>query len=259
MTKRKIATDKMKNIQVIDRSMSSDYAIYAVTEEEFGKIFPGERQNVEFIEDLIDRLGRQEAAKLLGNVWERRVTKREVSGIHGTLFYELLWKKEYYPAKNDTEMVVPPERTPVEYVGRVARLDVSMYVYGDDLDPDAVTDILGLVPRFACRKGHAHTTSTGKTVTRKTGVWSYELQTESTDVEKAILQLVDQLIAQLGQREKLLESLPGAETGFIELLFFMTTDKGDLRCFLELTPAQVSALCSYGLPLRLSMYGSPPD
>lgn len=94
---------------------------------------------------------------------------------------------------------------------------------------------------------------------RKSGVWSHKLQTESTDVEKAILQLLDQLIAQLGQRGKLLESLPGAESGFIELLFFMTTDKGDLRCFPEFTPAQLSALSSYGLPLRFSLYGSPPD
>lgn len=156
-------------------------------------------------------------------------------------------------------MVVPPERTPVEEVGRVARLDVNIHVYGDDLDPAGVTEVLGLVPRFACRKGDTHTTSTGKTVIRKTGVWSYDLRTESTDVEKAILLLLDQLIAQLGQREKLLDSLPGAETGFIELLFFMTTDKGDLRCFLELTPAQLGALCSYGLPLRFSLYGNPPD
>lgn len=58
-----------------------------------------------------------------------------------------------YPTKNDKEMVVPPERTPVEYVGRMAKLDVNIYVYGDELDPAAVTDILGLAPRFACQKG----------------------------------------------------------------------------------------------------------
>jgi hypothetical protein len=98
----------MKNIQVIDGANNTQYPIYAVTNDEFAIIFPGERQNVEFSEDLFKRLGESEAGRLLRNVWPRRVEKPKVSGIHGTLFYGLLWKKKYYPTKNDTEMVVPP-------------------------------------------------------------------------------------------------------------------------------------------------------
>jgi hypothetical protein len=98
----------MKNIQVIDGANNAEYAIYAVTDDEFAVIFPGERQNVEFIEDLLERIGQTEAGRILSHVWTRRVNKPEVLGIHGTLFYELLWKKRYYPTKNDTEMVVPP-------------------------------------------------------------------------------------------------------------------------------------------------------
>jgi hypothetical protein len=98
----------MKNIQVIDGANNAEYAIYAVTDDEFAVIFPGERQNVEFIEDLLERIGQTEAGRILSHVWTRSVNKPEVLGIHGTLFYELLWKKRYYPTKNDTEMVVPP-------------------------------------------------------------------------------------------------------------------------------------------------------
>lgn len=97
----------MKNIQVIDSATNTEYPIYVVTDEEFMQIFPGERQNVEFIEDLVDRLGEAEASNVLKNVWNRRVEKPKVRGIHGTLFYELLWKKKYYPTKNDTEMIYP--------------------------------------------------------------------------------------------------------------------------------------------------------
>lgn len=48
----------MKNIQVIENSDNSQYAIYAVTDEEFAQIFPAEGQNVEFIEDMMRRLAR---------------------------------------------------------------------------------------------------------------------------------------------------------------------------------------------------------
>jgi hypothetical protein len=43
----------MKNIQVIDGAMNAAYAIFAVTDEEFSALFPGEGQDVEFIEDVI--------------------------------------------------------------------------------------------------------------------------------------------------------------------------------------------------------------
>ncbi len=94
----------MKNIQVIDGANNSEYAIYAVTEEQFALIFPGERQNVEFIEDLVERLGDDGMERALAQVWDRRVEKPDVIGIHGTLFYGLRWKKAYYPTMNDREM-----------------------------------------------------------------------------------------------------------------------------------------------------------
>lgn len=97
----------MKNIQVIDGACNSEYAIYAVTDEEFASIFPAQSQNVEFIEDMLERLGSDETGRVFEHVWERRVEKPDVVGIHGTLFYELLEKKKYYPTKNDREMIVP--------------------------------------------------------------------------------------------------------------------------------------------------------
>src|ERR1700682_2025302 len=96
----------MKNIQVIDGADNCKYSIYAVTDEEFRSLFPA-GQNVEFIEDVIARYGDEATGKLLKHVWERPVKKVDVVGIHGTLFYDLSWKKKYYPTKNDTEMIIP--------------------------------------------------------------------------------------------------------------------------------------------------------
>jgi len=38
-------------------------------------------------------------------MWARRVDKKQVVGIHGTLFYELGRKKGYYPTKKEAEAV----------------------------------------------------------------------------------------------------------------------------------------------------------
>ena len=47
----------MKNVQVIDGADNCTYSIYAFTDGEFLKIFPAARQDVEFIEDVLERLG----------------------------------------------------------------------------------------------------------------------------------------------------------------------------------------------------------
>lgn len=91
----------MKNIQIIDGAENCTYDIFAVSEELFNLIFPNPGQNIEFIEDVLSRITKEEE-KLFSDMWKHRVLKKEVIGIHGTLFYELQLKKEYYPTKIDS-------------------------------------------------------------------------------------------------------------------------------------------------------------
>jgi hypothetical protein len=97
----------MKNVQVIDEADNCTYSIYAFTDDEFDVIFPESGQNIEFIEDVIQRVGDQEVGKLLAPVWKRVVKKSGVVGIRGTLFYGLSKKKKFYPTKREEEMIVP--------------------------------------------------------------------------------------------------------------------------------------------------------
>ena len=93
----------MKNIQVIDGATNSGYWIYQASEKAFLLIFPAEGQNIEFIEDFVRRTGRKEAGAILAPLWKRRVPKVAIIGIHGTLFYQLGFKKVFYPNKRDTD------------------------------------------------------------------------------------------------------------------------------------------------------------
>ena len=97
----------MKNIQVIDGADNCTYDIFQISDKDFKFIFPGDT-DIEFIEDFCDRVGEDKATEILAKVWKKRVDKKAVNGIHGTLFYELDYKKKYYPTKKDSEMLANP-------------------------------------------------------------------------------------------------------------------------------------------------------
>jgi hypothetical protein len=93
----------LKNIQIIDGADNCTYSIYAAEDAEFQAIFVGDR-DVEFAEDVVERLGEEQAGVILGAVWKRPVDKKVVAGIHGTLFFELARKKRFYPTGREAEM-----------------------------------------------------------------------------------------------------------------------------------------------------------
>jgi len=93
----------VKNIQIIDAADNCTYDIYAATDEEFALIFLDET-DVEFAEDVFERLGTSAASELMQQIWARPVLRKDVIGIHGTMFYQLEKKKRYYPTKKQSEM-----------------------------------------------------------------------------------------------------------------------------------------------------------
>lgn len=95
----------MKHIQVIDAALNCTYSVFAVEDDEFELLFPN-GTDIEFNDDLFNRLGEAKASEILSRVWNRPVDKKYVVGIHGTLFYGMPYKKKYYPTKRDSEMKV---------------------------------------------------------------------------------------------------------------------------------------------------------
>lgn len=99
----------MKNIQVIDGATNAAYSIYEISDKSFRLIFPGRGQDVEFIEDVVERLGEEKVAQLLPSLWSHRLEKRNAAGIHGTLFFDLSCKKQFYPNKQESDLDLAPQ------------------------------------------------------------------------------------------------------------------------------------------------------
>jgi hypothetical protein len=77
----------MRNVQIIDGANNATYSVFQATDEEFAAIFPDGR-DMELVEDLIRRLGDDEASRVLSALWGRPILKRDAVGLHGTLFYD---------------------------------------------------------------------------------------------------------------------------------------------------------------------------
>lgn len=87
----------MKNIQVIDGAVNATFSIFQATDVEFAAIFPGRGQDIEVVEEYVNRVGEEEAKKTLSGLWERPIYKHDVQGIHGTLYYNWEEKAKYLP------------------------------------------------------------------------------------------------------------------------------------------------------------------
>jgi hypothetical protein len=94
----------MKNIQVIDGALNTTYSIYAVSDKVFKTLFPSKGQDIEFADDAIERLGMKIATPIFASIWKRKLAKPLAVGIHGTLFFELSRKKEFYPRKREADL-----------------------------------------------------------------------------------------------------------------------------------------------------------
>jgi len=94
----------VKNIQVIDGAENCSFSICVVGDEDFAEIFPGPGQDIEFIEDLIERVGEKRASELVRNGTTQRIHKRDAMGIHGTLFFGLAKRKKYFPDKREDDI-----------------------------------------------------------------------------------------------------------------------------------------------------------
>jgi hypothetical protein len=94
----------MKNIQFIDGALNSAYDIFACEDSDFKALFPGDRQDIEFIEDVVERMGDDAAGAIIIRVSQNKLNKPNVDGIHGTMFFGLAYKREYYPRKIESDL-----------------------------------------------------------------------------------------------------------------------------------------------------------
>jgi hypothetical protein len=108
----------MKNIQIIDNAMNGSFSIYSIPDDVFQQLFPEQGQDVEFLEDVVCRLGEQQAGELMKYTWNSRQEKCNVQGIQGTIFIDLENRKLFYPNKKEADLDNPKIQASVQCNGK---------------------------------------------------------------------------------------------------------------------------------------------
>ena len=135
--------------------------------------------------------------------------------------------------------------------GDIDRVNVSLRIGADDLDPGWVTSLLGRTPTFAARKGEPRSSRAGEIV-QPTGVWLYSLP-ESTEWElgDAIGALLDLFPSDLSIWQQLRTQAT--------LEVFCGLHLGQWNRGGELPPALVARLAERGLGVQIDIYSDGPE
>lgn len=98
------AKNDLKTVLIFDCNPEKPIVACLAAKRLFDKIFFQPEQDVEFLEDLEQRLGIDAAAKLIRSLLERTVRKSDISGIDGVIYIESQEKKKYFVTKIDADI-----------------------------------------------------------------------------------------------------------------------------------------------------------
>ena len=89
---------KKKNVQIIDGARNALFDIFEIDENDFYQIFPSNGQDIEFSSDFIERAG-DKGRSVLARLYDKRLNKKNVIGIHGSLFCGVDERKPFFKNK----------------------------------------------------------------------------------------------------------------------------------------------------------------
>lgn len=132
---------------------------------------------------------------------------------------------------------------------------VGLYLKGHGLDPQQLTEAIGVMPTVAHGRGEPQTTSSGRKFVTKIGVWGFVIDEDPAEV----VDVIASLIATLGRQEKSLAKLPDVQDAYIDIFVAADSDEdGEGTCEMALTELQMKALSAYGLPIRFTVCMGKP-
>ena len=129
------------------------------------------------------------------------------------------------------------------------KLIVAVYLRGEDLDPELVTQSIRIEPSTAQKRGDKQVTSTGREFTAKLGVWALVVELDSSSLDAHLTQLASAL--PVGSA---FASLANVEEAYVDIFIALVSDAdGDARCELAVSPQSLELLARLGLPVQISV------
>jgi Domain of unknown function (DUF4279) len=129
-------------------------------------------------------------------------------------------------------------------------IDVTIYVWGDALDPADVSSCLGIEPSLSRRRGDKRTTRTHREITAKTSVWTLSTEGQGGDLSTRIQELAVKLEARSSQIYK----IAGVEGAYVDIYIALSVARdGQGQCCFRLSHDDIAALQTMGLPIEFTL------
>lgn len=137
-------------------------------------------------------------------------------------------------------------RRPLDHMAELRETYVSLRFFGDTLEPQEITAILGIEPSRAYRKGDPWSADENRRY-RRTGAWLYRVpRAEPGDLVRQLHDLLNASTANTDQWVRLTNRYHG---DIFCGLFMAETNEG-----VEISPLLLEAIASRGLRLSLDVY-----
>jgi Domain of unknown function (DUF4279) len=124
------------------------------------------------------------------------------------------------------------------------RYELDLYLNGEQLDPVALSALLGVTPSETRTRGQTRVLRSGHSVVAKLGVWHLNAKGRSPS------ECVSALVTRFGGRLPDLSHLPGVEDAYLDM--FVTFEPGKdegTEVRLDWEPVALRQLADLGLPL----------
>jgi hypothetical protein len=129
-------------------------------------------------------------------------------------------------------------------------IEVTIYVWGNSLDPATVASYLGVEATFSRKQGEKRTSRSLREITAKTGVWAFTATTEAEDLSIHI----QELASKIGVRASKVSSLPGVEGAYVDVFVAVSADDdGGGKYGFRLSLRDLSALQEMNLPIEFTL------
>jgi hypothetical protein len=125
-----------------------------------------------------------------------------------------------------------------------------LYFRGDRVNPDDITNVLGIYPTDSQKKGDVSFTSTNRPIVARTGLWRLEAESDSNLVSDH----VSQLLSGIPCSQEVLNGFEGVKKKYIDIFVgTLADDGGGGTVKFDLTKENMEVLAKTGMPLFVTI------
>lgn len=125
---------------------------------------------------------------------------------------------------------------------------VSLYINGDELDPNLVTQKLQLLPTRIKKKGNVYINSRGDKRVDKNGSWCLEIEQKSLKVEDHIQDLLNKL-----KHLKKIPYLKGMEDIYLDILVVLDKHTKNSEYTFNINYSMLKSIYILGIPIQTTI------